>query len=90
MSTCKNRRLTELLGIEPTYSLPNECGKIIYPDFAADPRLVLRAMIEREDWDKFWQKLFMEQGTHPNFWVYYILNPAVLRDKAIEFLEEKK
>lgn len=93
----QNRRLAKLLGWKAPDELVREYNalgvwgdEIPVPDFAADPRLVLRAIIERDDWDQFWQKLFMEQGNHPNFWVYYMLNPSVLRDKAIEFLEQRK
>ena len=45
----KNQKLAELLNIKPSYSLPNNCGKITYPDFAADPRLVLNGIYDKDE-----------------------------------------
>ena len=63
-------------------------------DYAADPRLVLREMMKREDWDSFCDYIgyldFSEDG-YPLRYVRmdYILDiTGKLRDAAIEFLKE--
>lgn len=69
------------------------------PDFAADPRLVLREMIKREDWD-----LFLPEIGHCQRWKekdtiytydliridYMTDTTGLLRDRAIEFMERGK
>ena len=64
------------------------------PDYVADPRLVLREMMKREDWDSFCDYIgyldFSEDG-YPLRYVRmdYILDiTGKLRDAAIEFLKE--
>jgi hypothetical protein len=42
-----NRKFAELAGI------PSRFAPFTYPDFCADPRLVLEVMMRREDWQKF-------------------------------------
>ena len=110
-----NKRLAELLGIcwhEPLF--PNShicehCGLVFEedmagynPDFCRDPRLVLREMMRRSDWDLVinerdicfgniiggWVKI----GKKYSHWVHtnYILDETgLLAMKAITFLEAK-
>ena len=67
------------------------CEKVMWrkdsnnPDYAADPRLVLREMMKREDWHKFIGRI---EDSRPSWFVEnYILNlTGKLRDAAIEFL----
>lgn len=70
-----NKRLAELVGIpwnEPWEELDEctgkveICGKYDNPDFCADPRLVLREMMKREDWRLFSMvKGFWNVHRHP-------------------------
>lgn len=96
MSTCKNRRLAELLGISPK-KIPGIGREIdVYPDFASDPRLVLREMMKRKDWPIFAKTLKYSigdreyHGDTQTVGIIYILDTTGrLRDAAIKFLEER-
>jgi hypothetical protein len=64
------------------------------PDYAADPRLVLREMMKRVDWDEFVTLTGAgviantKNGTVYCIDLFYILDDSgKLRDLAIEFLE---
>lgn len=96
----KNRRLAELLGIEVClgdrwdYELKAYVPRC--PDFASDPRLVLREMIKRKDWEDFFclvgnrtsNRPWGEGFTELILFNYILDETGLLRDKAIEFLEE--
>jgi hypothetical protein len=63
------------------------------PDFASDSGKIelLRLMIKRDDWDKFWELLYQEQGFHPNFWVFYLTDTTgLLAQAAVEWLTAQK
>ena len=66
------------------------------PGYAADPRLVLREMMKREDWDSFCDYIgyldFSEDG-YPLRYVrmdYILDTTGKLRDAAIDFLKEAR
>ncbi len=93
--TDKNREFAELCGVNPTkvenaIVFPGTMDK--WPDFAADPRLVLREMMKREDWWKFILSIWddyptIEESTHRFFTNYIIDTTGLLRDKAIEWMK---
>jgi len=79
----KNRELHELLGLR-WYEWDNTVGftHIDNPDYAADPRLVLREMAKRADF-----KLFMDLDD--DIPIEYVLDSTgKLRDMAIEYLKK--
>lgn len=79
------------------------CGKIIYnngfsghikdsnPDFCADPREVLKVVMERDDWIEFldWLRDYDVTDSH-YISVDYITTPSKLRDAWIEWKEKQK
>lgn len=100
----QNRRLAELFGIcwIDVNNLDDEgiclkCGKAYEshsnPDFAADPRLVLREMMKREDWMYFHESIGCLDPEHRYLdavLIDYILDQTgLLRDRAVEWLEGK-
>ena len=73
----------------------NSCEADINPDYAADPRLVLREMMKREDWPDFSERLFWyiadKTELIKNFCEVFILDTTgKLRDAAIKFMKEKE
>uniref|UniRef100_A0A6M3JX38 Uncharacterized protein n=1 Tax=viral metagenome TaxID=1070528 RepID=A0A6M3JX38_9ZZZZ len=63
------------------------------PDYAADPRLVLREMMKREDWENFMAGLFgcfvFSTGAAMNLATYMTDTTGRFRDAAIAFMKEK-
>ena len=67
------------------------------PDYAADPRLVLREMMKREDWDRFVEYIYHKQPSDINrlspyaelVFNYIPDTTGKLRDVGIEFMREK-
>lgn len=102
-----NRRFAELVGADyHSYETKGMDGKMHLhsnPDFAADPRLVLREMMKREDWPEFFHFL-IEKGlavySRPIFGAerrpYYLSDTlftdttGLLRDRAVEWMERRK
>ena len=94
----KNRELHELLGLEWkikwifTGAAYEERSSKDNPDYAADPRLVLREMMKREDWLDF--RLLMNRYSYDHLTcieIELILDPTgKLRDMAIEWLKGEK
>ena len=68
------------------------------PDYAADPRLVLREMMKREDWDRFVEYIYHKQPSDINrlspyaeLVFNYIPNiTGKLRDAGIEWMRKEK
>ena len=99
----KNRELHELLGLcwhETKADTPWKCSKcgmgmslVVYPDYAADPRLVLREMRKRDDWIDFQNWCFVgvtELDGNVCYGVPIDLaldTTGKLRDMAIEYLK---
>jgi hypothetical protein len=87
----QNRKFAEMNGIKPTFSLPNECGREVYPDFS-DPREVLKVVMEREDWYDFliWSDGSYEPDERTTCWINvdFITTPGKLRDTWIAFKEK--
>ena len=82
-----------------------KCGQYVHqeqidsavPDFVADPRLVLREMMKREDFPLFMARLmYMGDSVEGIDWdhnidIDYILDTTgKLRDAAIKFMKEKE
>ena len=105
----KNRELHELLGLcwheivaIDRINYVCSCGKVykiddkyacVNPDYAADPRLVLREMMKREDWFEFVNEIGqMEQneGSDMIYLIYILDTTGKLRDLAIEWLKNNK
>ena len=113
----KNKRFAELVGIcwcEPEYynediDKCHKCGAIYstgrrstaHPDFAADPRIVLREMMKREDWPEFSNEIGPckhkpdispfnyppMEASEAVYYEYILDTTGKLRDAAIEWLE---
>jgi len=95
---CDGNLLTdECLTISEPECLDCSKRKPIYPDYAADPRLVLREMMKRKDWPRFLDSI---DGMHNCYdygqeivwrdWIevkYLLDTTGKLRDKAIEWLK---
>ena len=70
------------------------CGEVEWkcknPDYAADPRLVLRGMMATKYRDDFYRKCL--SGLYPSDLVerYILDTTGLLRDAAIKFLKEMK
>jgi len=68
----------------------------LIPDYAADPRLVLREMMRREDWHVFWHNHIDIPSDRYRMGVVQKLIDLILdttgqfRDEAIKFLKEVK
>jgi hypothetical protein len=87
----------ELLMCKKCWKYPEEVGQS--PDFCADPRLVLREMMKRDDWPEFCASIGLyeqwdqgEQGTEQE-WMLVNVNLILdttgkLRDAAIKFLRK--
>ena len=61
------------------------------PDYAADPRLVLREMMKREDYKRFLGSIRVDLNYDdvPYIEIFYIMDTTgELRDRAIEWLEK--
>jgi len=92
----KNREFHELVGLcwhEPESEQSNRfgycrnCGKHMpecesNPDYAADPRLILKEMVKRPDWDEF-----QKQVIDP--FAYMLDDTGLLRDAAIKFIRKE-
>ena len=107
----KNRELHELLGLEwkQTIKECSICNSIISykttdpnPDYAADPRLVLREMMRCKDWSRFHMRIGSRERTviDPDG-IAWVINSEIridlvlnttgkLRDLAIEWLKNNK
>ena len=66
------------------------------PDYAADPRLVIEVMREREDWDEFADTYFIPAITGDGKRMFYISEHLImnrtgkLRDLALEWINKQK
>jgi hypothetical protein len=62
---CINKELAELLGLPinqwKTKGMDGKMHLHSNPDFTSDPRLVIREMQKREDWDAFLAYLYIHQ-----------------------------
>ena len=95
----KNCELHELLGLcwgKPDREAIWKCKKcgagmslITYPDYAADPRLVLREMMLKcKDWDGFVDRIGVRIGGQAYFHHAFILDTnGLCRDQAIVWLK---
>ena len=68
-----NRRFAELAGLIP-YTSPSGVERNDYPDFCADPRLVLEVMMKREDYQDFMYECFKGFDTLINQFTELILD----------------
>jgi hypothetical protein len=95
----KNRELAELLGIPWHRSVGDYCEICGHyscmednPDFAADPRLVLRKMDKHPEGRLFYAQLIYggggDDGLIPRG--YILDTTGLLRDKAVDFLKVRK
>ena len=97
----RNKRFAELVRVRWYPADPSKppeddwvfCGGKIWgaldnPDYAADPRLVLRVMMKREDWRDFAEWAF--NGDYQTLAEMTLDTTGKLRDKAIEWLEGRK
>ena len=95
-----NKRFAERAGIKPKkfYYYPDAPGTEYYPDFCADPRLVLEVMKKREDWIEFADRSMVIATIDPfTDACTYAIPIYKIQDKtglfareAISFMEEKK
>jgi hypothetical protein len=92
----KNRHFAKLMGIKPI--LPQteeeyESGNLHYPDFT-DVREVLKVISKKKWYNLFMAKLiYWGDNVEAIDWdgnidVDYVINPGMLRDKVINFLEK--
>jgi hypothetical protein len=100
-----NKRLYELLGNcwhepdgEAKFAGNFICKKCRYvywanttPDYCADPRLVIKAMMERKDWPDFLRWFFGKKNRDAEDLLYSIMDTTgKLALLAIEYLEGRK
>lgn len=99
----QNRELHELLGLCWHDFVDADgyctCGEyhtairgFMNPDYATDPRLVLREMMKREDWSEFISAIYCSSSRTNECsieWAFSLIldTTGLLRDKAIEFLK---
>ena len=86
---CKKCKIWAVHSPDPHYEIQDRLSP--GPDYAADPRLVLREMEKREDWKNFTTYLMNRiDFTYPLFENYILDTTGKLRDLAIEWLKEGK
>ena len=99
-----NKIFAELVGIKPIrihglnmYS--EEIDRYEYPDYAADPRLVLREMMKRDDWNDFYKwasdhKQILDYNSQGTVFIRlrYILDTTegLLVKAGIEWMEKEE
>jgi hypothetical protein len=57
------------------------------PDFCADPRLALKVMMKREDWDEFIKNSSLSEA--PTYFTCMVDTTGRLAEAAIDFLDKR-